>query len=443
MRKLVGFVSLGCAKNRVNTEQMMYLLRQAGYGVSGETNGVDAVVLNTCGFVSSAKSEAIDNILELAELKKNGAIGKLVVAGCLPQRYKNDILAELPEIDAIVGTGSFDDIVSVVDALWQTTTDVRKLRRFGDISAPVSETGRILSTSPIWAYLKIAEGCNNRCAYCCIPDIRGSYRSRKMESILKEARELVDSGIQELILVAQDTTMYGLDLYGKRSLAELLRKLGAIENLRWIRLLYLYPEDIDEQLIDEISKNDKIVKYLDIPIQHISDDILSKMNRRGTGETLRSLFKTLRERIDGLVLRTSVITGLPGEGESEFTELYEFLKETKIERTGVFAYSPEEGTPAALMERPSEEVAEQRAKLIYQLGSEITENFDKSRIGSKTTVLTEGYDDEQTAVKARSYAEAPDVDGYITVTGDNVNTFMSCNICITGMENGELVGERI
>ena len=439
MHKLVSFVSLGCAKNRVNTEQMMFRLRQAGYLVSGDTDGADVVVLNTCGFVGSAKTEAIDNILELAELKKSGTVGKLVVAGCLSQRYKDDILTELPEIDAVVGTGSFDDIVSVIDALWDSTD---KLVRFGDISAPVSETGRILSTSSVWAYLKISEGCDNRCAYCCIPDIRGSFRSRPMENILKEAIELVNNGVRELILVAQDTTMYGLDLYGERRLTELLRELGAIKKLHWIRLLYLYPNDIDNQLIDEISKNGKIVKYLDIPIQHISDNILSKMNRRGTGDEIRSLLKTLRERIDGLVLRTSVITGLPGEGEEEFTLLYEFLKEFKFERTGVFAYSPEEGTAAALMERPPEDVAQQRASLIYQLGTDIMESFDKSRVGSVITVLTDAYG-EADYVTARSYAETPEVDGEIRVVGNNVkfNTFVDINII--GVENGELVGEQV
>ena len=439
MHKLVSFVSLGCAKNRVNTEQMMFRLRQAGYLVSGDTDGADVVVLNTCGFVGSAKTEAIDNILELAELKKSGTIGKLVVAGCLPQRYKDDILTELPEIDAVVGTGSFDDIVSVINALWESTD---KLVRFGDISAPVSETGRILSTSPVWAYIKISEGCDNRCAYCCIPDIRGSFRSRPMENIIKEAGELVNNGVRELILVAQDTTMYGLDLYGERKLTELLRELGAIEKLRWIRLLYLYPNDIDNQLIDEISKNGKIVKYLDIPIQHISDNILSKMNRRGTGDEIRSLLKTLRERIDGLVLRTSVITGLPGEGEEEFTLLYEFLKEFKFERTGVFAYSPEEGTAAALMERPPEDVAQQRASLIYQLGTDIMESFDKSRVGSVITVLTDAYG-EADYVTARSYAETPEVDGEIRVVGDDVkfNTFI--DIRVVGIKNGELVGEQV
>jgi len=437
MSKLIGFISLGCAKNRVNTEQMMFLLREAGYIVCGDTQGVDAVVLNTCGFVNSAKSEAIDTILELAELKKNGDFSKLIVAGCFPERYKDDILSEMQEIDAAVGTGSFDDIVSVVETLFNRGSG---LSYFGDISAPVSETGRILSSSPVWAYLKIAEGCNNLCSYCCIPQIRGHYRSRKMENILDEAKKLVSGGTQELIIVAQDTTMYGLDLYGEVKLATLLKELGAIENLRWIRLHYLYPSDIDDELIDEIAKNDKIVKYLDIPFQHISDVVLTKMNRRGTGDEYSGLIKKLRQCIDNLVLRTSVITGLPGEGDKEFNELYKFLKETKIERIGVFPYSPEDGTPAAQMERPDEDTAIQRSEIIYTLGSEIMENFNKSRIGETFTVLTEGFNDDN-VVMARSFAETPDVDGYITVVGPNVPINAFIDVRIVGMENGELMAE--
>ncbi|MCL2247819.1 MAG: 30S ribosomal protein S12 methylthiotransferase RimO [Oscillospiraceae bacterium] len=437
MNKLIGFISLGCAKNRVNTEQMMFLLREAGYAVCGDTQGVDAVVLNTCGFVNSAKSEAIDTILELAELKKNGDFSKLIVAGCFPERCKDDILSKMPEIDAAVGTGSFDDIVSVVETLFKQGGG---LSYFGDISAPVSETGRILSSSPVWAYLKIAEGCNNLCSYCCIPQIRGRYRSRKMENILDEARKLVSGGVQELIIVAQDTTMYGLDLYGELRLTALLRELGTIENLRWIRLHYLYPDDIDDELIDEIAKNDKIVKYLDIPFQHISDAVISAMNRRGTGDSYRELIKKLRKRLDNLVLRTSVITGLPGEGDKEFNELYDFLKETKIERIGVFPYSPEDGTPAAQMERPDENIANERSELIYQLGSEIMKNFSKSRIGETLTVLTEGFNDDN-VVMARSFAETPDVDGYIAVIGSNIPINAFIDVRIAGMENGELIAE--
>jgi ribosomal protein S12 methylthiotransferase len=453
----VGIISLGCAKNLVNSEQMMYLLNEAGYDVTGEPDGADAVVVNTCGFIESAKAEAIEMIIELGSLKKEGRIGKIIAAGCLPERYKGEILTEMPEIDAAVGVGSFDDIVSAVKSVLVTPERPeppympdkpetpeppeggRSRAFFGDINAPVSETGRIITTSPVWAYLKIAEGCDNRCAYCVIPDMRGRYRSRPIENILDEANMLAGRGIKELILVAQDVTRYGLDLYGKRRLAELLRELCRVDDLKWLRLLYLYPDEIDEELIDVVAANDKILKYLDIPIQHINDGILRNMRRRYTGGEVRALISRLRERIPGVVLRTSIIAGLPGEGEKEFEELGEFLREVKIERAGIFPYSPEEGTPAALMERPDTDVAAHRAEILTDIQSRVMDEFNKSRIGSVTTALVEGYDGKR--VYGRSFAESPDVDGYITITGDNVPTNDFANVRITGTENGELSGK--
>jgi len=461
----VGVISLGCSKNLVNSEQMMYLLSSAGYHVSGETDGADIVLINTCGFIESAKSEAIEVILEIAALKNEGRVGKLVVAGCLPERYKDNILIELPEIDAVVGTGSFDNIVAVADSLVKTNPNKTGLEEkpsnvnakapmyFGDIHAPVSETGRIITTSPVWAYLKIAEGCDNRCAYCCIPEIRGRYRSRPMENIIAEATQLTEKGIQELIVVAQDTTRYGLDLYGKLSLTDLLRELGGIKKLRWIRLLYLYPDEVDETLIDEIAKNGKILKYLDIPIQHINDGILENMRRRTTGTEIRTLFRSLREGIPGVVLRTSLITGLPGEGIDEFTELCEFLREAKIERAGVFAYSPEDGTQAALMERPDSDVALYRAEQIQNLQMQIMNDFNKSRVGTKTQVLIEEAEGPF-VWRARSYAEAPDVDGYIQIRSrsrrseaqkqlDSIEANSFLYVRIIGIEGDDLVGEPL
>ncbi|MCL2627452.1 MAG: 30S ribosomal protein S12 methylthiotransferase RimO [Oscillospiraceae bacterium] len=430
MKKKIGVISLGCAKNLINTEQMMYLLSQAGFYVSGEVENTEAVIINTCGFIESAKSEAIETILEIAELKKAGKTKKLIVAGCLPQRYKENILDELPEIDAIVGTGSFDDIVEVVTNPSPSQGLRPLVTYFKDINAPVSEAGRIITTSPLWAYLKIAEGCDNRCAYCCIPDIRGSYRSRSMENIVAEAQKLADRGIKELILVAQDVTRYGLDLYGKYALAELLRALSNIENIMWLRLLYLYPDEINDQLIDEIVINDKIVRYLDIPVQHISDKILGKMNRRGTGLQIRKLFEKLRERIDGVVLRTSIITGLPGEEQEEFEELLEFLRDARIERVGVFTYSPEEGTPAASLERPDAKTAQKRAEIVQKLQSGILDDFNNSRLGTTTMVID-----------GRSYAEAPEVDGYILIEEDkNEKEPFECRI--TGVKDGVLLGKR-
>ena len=382
----ISFISLGCAKNLVNTEQMMALCRDAGHTLQEEPAGADVVVINTCGFIDSAKEEAIDTILSAAELKAAGQVRKILVTGCLTQRYQQEILTELPEVDGIMGTGSYGEIVP---ALAELMAGGRPCR-FADIHGMIDEFDRVLTTPKHYAYLRIAEGCDNRCAYCVIPSLRGKFRSRTKESILEEARLLAASGVKELIIVAQDITRYGIDLYGKVCLTELLKELCKLD-FRWVRLHYLYPELIDDELIDEIASEDKIVKYLDIPIQHINDTILRRMNRRGTGEEIRALFKKLRERIPGLVLRTSLITGLPGEGEAEFEELCDFLREAKIERAGVFPYSPEEGTPAALMpDRCSTEEAQRRAELCMEIQAEIMDGFAETFIGRELDVLVMG-----------------------------------------------------
>ncbi|MCQ2557582.1 MAG: 30S ribosomal protein S12 methylthiotransferase RimO, partial [Oscillospiraceae bacterium] len=328
MDKKFAMVSLGCAKNLVNSEQMLFLMTEAGYTLVPNPEEADLVIVNTCGFIDSAKTEAIDTILEMAELKQTSSLQYLIVTGCLAERYKDSISEELPEIDAILGVGSFGKIVEAADALFEGVST----RSFEDNSAPVEEISRVVSTGPSWAYLRIAEGCNNFCAFCAIPYIRGRYRSRSMENVLDEARDLAAHGVKEIIVIAQDITRYGTDLYGRRCLAELCRKIAQIDGVEWIRLHYLYPDQFDDELIDEIASNSKIVKYLDIPIQHINNHILKTMNRKGTGDEIRVLFRTLRERIPGLVLRTSLITGLPGEGPDEFEELCEFLKEARIER---------------------------------------------------------------------------------------------------------------
>lgn len=413
MKKSIALISLGCAKNLVNSEQMLYLLDEAGYALSPDPEGCDAVIINTCGFIDAAKSEAIDTILQMAELKAAGKLGKIIVTGCLPERYRDDIRTELPEIDAILGVGSFADIVSALDEAFAGNI----VEYFGDKNAPVDELPRVVSTGPAWAYLKIAEGCDNFCAFCAIPYIRGRYRSRSMTNILEEARSLAEHGVKELIVIAQDITKYGTDLYGKRSLAELCSKLSEIDGIEWIRLHYTYPDQFDDELIDEIASNDKIVKYLDIPIQHINDGILRAMNRHGTSDDIRRLFKDLRQRIPGLVLRTSIIAGLPGEGEAEFEELCEFLREAKIERAGVFPFSPEEGTRAAKMDHVDFETAQRRAELIMQLQSEIMEEFCRSQVGKTLRVLCEGYDEEQKMFFGRSYADSPDIDGLVFFDG--------------------------
>ena len=437
MEKTFAMISLGCAKNLVNSEQMLYLMSEAGYTLVPDPEGADLAIVNTCGFIDAAKSEAIDNILEMAQLKKAGKLGGLVT-GCLAERYKDSIMSEMPEIDAVLGVGSFGDIVSAADAVMTG----RCTSAFGDNSAPVDEIPRVVSTGPGWAYLRIAEGCNNFCAFCAIPFIRGRYRSRDMENIIEEARDLAAHGFKELIVIAQDITRYGTDLYGKRCLAELCRRLSEIDGIEWIRLHYLYVDQFDEELIDEIANNPKIVKYLDIPIQHINDHILKIMNRRGTGEDIRVLFKKLRERIPGLVIRTSLIAGLPGEGEAEFEELCEFLKEARIERVGVFPFSPEEGTPAAKMEHVDEEEAQRRADLIMELQAPIMDEFCQGFCGKTIRVLCEGYDGEAGMLYGRSYADSPDIDGQVFFKGSCRDGDMT-SVRILEADDGILYGEEI
>ena len=436
-KKSFALISLGCAKNLVNSEQMLYLLDEAGYTLTPEPAGADLAIVNTCGFIDAAKSEAIDTILEMAELKKAGQLGGLIVCGCLSERYQGSILQELPEIDAVLGVGSFGDIVKAADAVLAG----RKASYFGDRNAPVEEIPRVVSTGPSWAYLRIAEGCNNFCAFCAIPYIRGRYRSRSLENVLAEARDLAAHGVKELIVIAQDITRYGTDLYGRRCLAQLCRELAGIEGIRWIRLHYLYPDQFDDELIDEIASNEKIVKYLDIPIQHINNTILKRMNRRGTGDEIRRLFRTLRERIPGLVLRTSLIAGLPGEGEAEFEELCAFLREARIQRVGVFPFSPEEGTPAASMPHVDEEEARRRADLILQLQAPIMDEFCQSFVDRTIEVLVTDYDEEEQCWVGRSYADSPDIDGEVRFDGACREGDM-VRVRITAAEDGVLFGEE-
>lgn len=358
----VAFVSLGCAKNLVNTEQMMALCRAAGYTVTGEPEGADVAVLNTCGFIDSAKSEAIQNILDLAQLKERGQLQKLLVAGCLSQRYRDEIMEDMPEIDGILGTGSYTDIVPAIASVMEGDQPTF----FGDIDHTEEDGARIVTTPAYTAYLKIAEGCDNRCAYCIIPFLRGRYRSRTMESLLAEAKTLAESGVREIIVVAQDITRYGIDLYQKRRLGELLTELCKLD-FHWVRLHYLYPDELDDGLIDVLAREPKILRYIDIPLQHINDKLLKAMNRRGGKAEIVALLDKLRARLPGLVLRTSLICGLPGEGEAEFEELCEFLKDAGIERAGIFQFSPEEGTLAATMpDQVDEEVAKRRVELLVE-----------------------------------------------------------------------------
>ena len=434
----IGFISLGCAKNQVDCERMMYRVQEAGHSVEADLAGCDVVVINTCGFIDSAASEAIDNILQTARLKEAGLVGKILVTGCLSQRYQEEILKEMPEVDGILGTGSYTEIVGAIEALLQDNTVVD----FGDIDAPEVECGRILTTPEHYAYLKIAEGCDNKCSYCVIPSLRGRFRSRQLDDVLYEARVLASEGVKELIVVAQDTSRYGTDLPGgKRLLSTLLRELCKIEDLHWVRLHYVYPDEIDDELIDTIANESKIVKYLDIPIQHCNNNILEKMNRRGNGEYLRWLFPELRKRIPGLVIRSSIITGLPGEGEEEFIELCEFLKEMRMERVGAFPFSPQEGSEAAKMEYPDTEVAVERAQIVEELQSRIMDDYNASMVGKELEVLVDGFDEELGQFYGRSYADSPDVDGRVWIASDEPlreGTFV--RVCIDGAVDGELSG---
>ena len=434
----IGFISLGCAKNQVDCERMMYRVQEAGHTVCAGIVDCDVVVINTCGFIDSAKTEAIDHILQTAALKQEGLVGKILVTGCLSQRYQDEILAELPEVDGVLGTGSYHKIVEAIDALLEE----QSVRDFDSIDAPELETGRILTTPEHYAYLKVAEGCDNRCSYCIIPYLRGKFRSRTMDDVLYEARLLAASGVKEIIVVAQDTSRYGTDLGdGKRLLPQLLRQLCAIEDFTWVRLHYLYPDEIDHELIDVIASEPKIVKYLDIPIQHCTSKILDLMNRRGNGEYLRWLFTELRNRIPGLVLRTSVITGLPGEGEEEFAELCAFLKEMKLERVGAFPFSPEDGTPAAQMDYPDNEVAQRRAQRIEEIQSAIMDEYNEAMIGKQLQVLVDGYDEEFEQYFGRTYADSPEIDGRVWIaTEDDISEGDFVTVCIDGLIDGDLSG---
>ena len=442
----IGFISLGCAKNQVDCERMMYRVQEAGHTVKGDIIGSDVVVINTCGFIDSAKSEAIDYILQTAALKDEGLVGKILVTGCLSQRYQMDILNEMPEVDGVLGTGSYTEIVPAIEALLNSDDAVAE---FGSIDAPEQETGRILTTPEHYAFIKIAEGCDNRCAYCIIPYLRGKFRSRQMDDVLYEARLLAASGVKELIVVAQDTSRYGTDLPGhKRLLPELLRQLCQIEELHWIRIHYVYPDEIDDEFIEVMATEPKIVKYLDIPIQHCNSKILKLMNRRGDGAFLRQLFAKLRSRVPDLVIRTSLITGLPGEGEEEFAELCEFLRELRLERVGAFAFSPEDGTPAAEMEHVDMDVAVKRAEMVEMIQSDIMDAYNASFIGRDLEVLVDGYDEEFEQFYGRTYADSPDIDGRVWLASEDPlreGQFVMVHIdgCIEGDLSGYVLEETL
>ena len=415
---------------------MLALIQAAGHQIVQDPAQADAAVVNTCAFIDAAQQEAIDAILELAELKKTGPLQRLVVTGCLPQRYPGDILKEIPEIDAVLGTGSFPDIVAALEA------GERHYARFADKNAPLPELDRAVTTGPGWAYLKIADGCDNRCAYCVIPSIRGRYRSRPMDAILAEARALAAGGVKELILVAQDVTAYGRDFKNGTTLCTLLRELVKVDGIEWIRLHYLYPNEMTDELIDLIAGSPKILHYLDIPIQHVNDAILRRMRRPETRASIEALFAKLRSRIPDAVLRTSLIMGLPGEGEAEFEELMDFLREQKLPRAGAFVFSPQEGTAAAAMpDRCSQEEAEHRRDAVMALQERIMDEYDRAQIGKVFQVLCEGPS-EDGRWAGRRYADSPDVDEQVLFTGAAAPGRFS-QVRIDALEDGYLIGHTI
>lgn len=412
----IGMVSLGCPKNQVDAEMMLYTLREAGFELSQDPALSEVVIINTCGFIESAKQEAIEETMEYITLKKEGRIKKIILTGCLAERYRTEIREEMPEVDAVVGIGSNKDIVSIVNEVLHD----KKCCRFGEKCDLPLEGGRILSTLPFYAYLKIAEGCDNRCSYCAIPDIRGKFRSRPMENLIEEAKGLAEKGVKELVVVAQDPTKYGKDLYGEYKIAELLRQLAQIEGFRWIRLLYAYPEKITEELLDVMANEPKIAKYLDLPIQHCNPDVLRAMRRPGNRAELENLIAHIREKIPGVTLRTTLIAGFPGETEEQFEELCDFVKSVRFDRLGCFAYSQEEGTPAAEMENQiDDETKAERARIVTEEQMNIMAEKNEEMIGKEILCVVEGYDRWGECFFGRSEADAPDIDGKVFFTSKN------------------------
>ena len=423
----IGFVSLGCPKNQLDAEVMLHELVMAGYELTADETEADVVIINTCGFIESAKKEAIDNILDIAWLKENRSLRGLIVTGCLAERYRNTILEEFPEVDAVLGVGSIHNIVEAVGKVLEG----EKYTSFEDKNCVRLGGDRVLTTPEYAAYLKIAEGCDNRCTYCAIPSIRGKFRSRPMEDIIAEAKDLESLGVKELTLIAQDTTKYGQDLYGEYKLAELLHKLSEETSISWFRILYCYPDKITDELIAEMRDNDRVCKYIDLPMQHIADGVLKKMNRHGGSKLIREVVAKLRKEIPDIVIRTTFIVGFPGETDEDFTELCEFVNEQRFEHVGVFTYSREEGTPAYKMEQIDEQIKLDRYDILMRDQLVINEENNEKKLGKTIKVLCEGFDPISETYYGRSEADAPDIDGKIYFTGEKgipAGTFVDVEI---------------
>lgn len=406
----IGMVSLGCNKNQVDAERMLYKIKEAGYQLVADAALSDIVIVNTCGFIESAKQEAIETILEFGKLKEEGRIKKIIVTGCLAERYKEEVAELLPEADAVIGIGCNDDILNVID---KVLANQRPLEFANKLCLPM-EGGRVQTTLPFYSYLKVAEGCSNCCTYCAIPAIRGKFRSVPMETLIEEAKGLAEHGVKELNIIAQDSTRYGEDIYGESKLPELLTELCRIDKLKWIRILYCYPERITDKLLDVIAKEDKIVKYIDVPIQHCCEDILKKMNREGNEEYLRALMTKIREKVPNVTIRTTLITGFPSETEEQFNQLADFVRDMRFDRLGCFPYSQEEGTKAAEMpDQLDEETKQRRADVIMEQQQIIMAQNNEKMIGKTIEVVTEGFDRYGECYFGRSAADAPDIDGKI------------------------------
>jgi ribosomal protein S12 methylthiotransferase len=436
----VGMISLGCPKNQVDAEHMLAQLDEAGCEIVDYVDGCDIVIINTCGFIDDAKKEAIENILDMVELKKEGTVQKIIVTGCLAQRHKSEIVQEIPEVDAVVGIGADGDIVKVIENVMESEDTF-------ELYPPQNELPldgqRILTTPEHWAYLKIGDGCSNHCTYCTIPDIRGEMRSRDMDSICEEALQLSENGVKEIILVAQDTTSYGLDIYGELKLPELLSRLCKIEGIEWIRMLYCYPDRITDELIETMKNNDKIVNYIDLPLQHINDKILKAMNRRGTQADIRNVITKLRDAIPDVVIRTTLIIGFPGEGDEEFQELDDFVNEIEFDRLGCFSFSPQEGTPAYDMpNQVDDETKVHRGEIIMQDQYSIIEVKNREKIGNIYRVIVEDYDAYTDSYTGRTYMDAPEIDGVVKFTSEfelNIGDFAM--VKIFDVDEYDLLGE--
>ena len=441
MNEKIALISLGCPKNQVDAEAMLALLKQNGFTISPEVEGADLVIVNTCGFIEEAKKEAIETILSVAELKKEGLVGALLVTGCLAQRYKSEVIEEIPEIDGIIGIGKNGDIAEIC----REVLSKKRVCEFpSKLSLPI-DGDRILSTPRHFAYLKIAEGCSNCCSYCAIPAIRGKLRSRTVESVLEEAKNLASSGVKEIAVIAQDITRYGTDLYGEFMLAKLLKKLCKVDGIEWIRLLYCYPECMTDELIDTIAEEEKICKYIDLPLQHADADVLKRMNRTGDEKTLLELVEKLRKRIPSVIIRTTVMVGFPGETEENFETLSRFVEEARFDRLGCFAFSPEEGTLAAKMENQVEpEVKEHRAELIMEQQYRIFEEKQNEKIGKTFKVIVDGFDEENLFYTGRTYMDCLEIDSIVIISTEEEllpGDFVSVKIIAT--EDCDLVGEVV